>query len=93
MIINTFLLGLFLTFSRSARGQFEPNFLPGRTTIVHLFEWKWKDIALECERFLGDAGFAGVQVTLFTISKSTNKKIGFFIFLTPPSNKVKINYS
>lgn len=39
-----------------------PNFRENRTVMVHLFEWKWKDIALECERFLGPKGFAGVQV-------------------------------
>lgn len=44
--------------------QKNPNFAPGRTTIVHLFEWKWKDIALECERFLGPNGFGGVQVSI-----------------------------
>jgi alpha-amylase len=30
---------------------------------VQLFEWKWTDIALECETYLGTAGFAGVQVS------------------------------
>lgn len=34
-----------------------------RTVIVHLFEWKWNDIADECERFLGPHGFAGVQIS------------------------------
>ncbi|XP_004924134.1 alpha-amylase 4N [Bombyx mori] len=34
-----------------------------RSTIVHLFEWKWKDIADECERFLAPKGFGGVQVS------------------------------
>lgn len=42
--------------------QRNPNFARGRTGIVHLFEWKWDDIALECERFLGPKRFAGVQV-------------------------------
>ncbi|XP_031628205.1 alpha-amylase 4N-like [Contarinia nasturtii] len=42
------------------------NFTPGRSVIVHLFEWKWNDIALECERFLGPNGFAGVQVSPVT---------------------------
>lgn len=32
-------------------------------TFVHLFEWRWADIATECERFLGPRGFAGVQVS------------------------------
>jgi alpha-amylase len=45
-----------------SKGQYDPHFAPGRTTIVHLFEWKWEDISLECERFLGMAGFGGVQV-------------------------------
>ncbi|KAJ8676106.1 hypothetical protein QAD02_011892 [Eretmocerus hayati] len=41
----------------------DPHYVDGRTTIVHLFEWKFKDIALECERFLGPSGFGGVQVS------------------------------
>ena len=39
-----------------------PTCAPGRHTIVHLFEWKWSDIAAECERFLGPYGYCGVQV-------------------------------
>ena len=31
--------------------------------FVHLFEWKWNDIAAECENVLGPAGFAAVQVS------------------------------
>lgn len=46
-----------------ANAQFDPQQLPDRNTIVHLFEWKWDDIAAECENFLGPKGFAGVQVT------------------------------
>jgi len=34
-----------------------------RTVYVHLFEWTWKDIALECENFLGPRGYAAVQVS------------------------------
>jgi alpha-amylase len=34
-----------------------------RTAFVHLFEWKWTDIAKECEDFLGPKGFAAVQVS------------------------------
>ena len=37
--------------------------LPPRTVAVHLFEWKWPDIAQECESFLGPKGFAAVQVS------------------------------
>jgi alpha-amylase len=38
------------------------NYANNRTTMVHLFEWKWNDISNECERFLGPMGYAGVQV-------------------------------
>ena len=31
--------------------------------FVHLFDWKWNDIATECETVLGPAGFAAVQVS------------------------------
>jgi alpha-amylase len=31
--------------------------------FVHLFEWRWADIALECENFLGPKGFTAVQVS------------------------------
>ena len=34
-----------------------------RTVFVQLFEWPWKDIARECELYLGPAGFAAVQVS------------------------------
>eukprot|EP00929_Paragymnodinium_shiwhaense_P027907 TRINITY_DN16274_c0_g3_i1.p1 TRINITY_DN16274_c0_g3~~TRINITY_DN16274_c0_g3_i1.p1 ORF type:complete len:2002 (+),score=497.55 TRINITY_DN16274_c0_g3_i1:86-6091(+) len=30
---------------------------------VHLFEWRWTDIADECETYLGPAGFSMVQVS------------------------------
>ncbi|MEO0948443.1 MAG: alpha-amylase family protein, partial [Cyanobacteria bacterium J06641_5] len=32
-------------------------------TFVHLFEWRWEDIARECEEFLGPKGFTAVQVS------------------------------
>lgn len=42
--------------------QKDAHFITGRNTIVHLFEWKWNDIADECENFLQYKGFGGVQV-------------------------------
>ena len=50
----------------SARGAYHGNYhcVAGRDAMVHLFEWKWTDIAAECERFLGPQGFCGVQVNL-----------------------------
>ena len=34
-----------------------------RQVIVHLFEWKWTDIANECEVYLGPKGFCAVQTS------------------------------
>ena len=31
--------------------------------FVHLFEWRWPDVAAECENFLGPAGYTAVQVS------------------------------
>ncbi len=31
--------------------------------FVHLFEWKWTDVASECEAVLGPAGYKAVQVS------------------------------
>lgn len=40
----------------------DPLYMPGHDVMVHLFEWKWLDIAKECEEFLGPKGYGGVQV-------------------------------
>ena len=34
----------------------------GRDVFTHLFEWKWTDVANECENFLADHGYCAVQV-------------------------------
>jgi len=39
------------------------NQAPTEGVIVHLFEWRWDDVAAECEDFLGPAGYAAVQVS------------------------------
>ncbi|KAG5678093.1 hypothetical protein PVAND_007795 [Polypedilum vanderplanki] len=51
---------LTITFSSA---QWDPHYASNRNVMVHLFEWKWKDIAEECETFLAPNGFAGVQVS------------------------------
>ncbi|KTF92859.1 hypothetical protein cypCar_00006775 [Cyprinus carpio] len=58
LLILAALLGLSLA-------QFNPNTRDGKTAIVHLFEWRWTDIAAECERYLGPNGFGGVQVNIY----------------------------
>jgi alpha-amylase len=37
--------------------------VPQVNTKVHLFEWTWKDVALECETVLGPAGVDSVQIS------------------------------
>jgi alpha-amylase len=61
MKIFAALITLFLI--NSASGQFDPHFIGNRQGIVHLFEWKWLDIAKECEDFLGPKGYGGVQTS------------------------------
>lgn len=47
-----------------ALAQKDPHYMENRTTMVHLFEWKFSDIARECEQFLGPMGYGGVQVRM-----------------------------
>ena len=61
MLVLTFLL---VSLAGLGRALYDPN-CDGKQVIVHLFEWKWTDVAYECERFLAGAGFCGVQVTFF----------------------------
>ena len=42
--------------------QKNPNIIDGRNTIIQMFEWKYADIARECEDFLQHHGYGGVQV-------------------------------
>lgn len=45
------------------RSYNDPHFAKGHSGIVQLFEWKWSDIAKECESFLSPRGFGGVQIS------------------------------
>ncbi|XP_068620034.1 alpha-amylase 2-like [Battus philenor] len=45
------------------RAYKNPYYAPERSVNVHLFEWKWNDIANECERFLGPKGYGGIQIS------------------------------
>lgn len=66
---NGLVLILFVLFiwNNAECSHHEPNMESGRTTIVHLFEWKWNDIARECEEFLGPYGYGGVQVNIYIV--------------------------
>ncbi|ESO93717.1 hypothetical protein LOTGIDRAFT_228508 [Lottia gigantea] len=46
-----------------SNGEYTDPHCNGKQVIVHLFEWKWTDIANECERYLSHKGYCGVQVS------------------------------
>jgi alpha-amylase len=54
---------LLFAFVNFASAQWDPHWLPNRSGMVHLFEWKWSDIARECENFLAPNGYGGVQIS------------------------------
>lgn len=66
-----------------AEAQKEPHFKGNCTTIVHLFEWVWQDIAKECETFLGPEGYGGIQVSLM-LEKYSNNLIIYKLILRFP---------
>lgn len=48
----------------SAWSRYHPTHMVGnRSAIVQLFDWRFDDIAAECERYLGPMGYGGVQVS------------------------------
>lgn len=57
------LIGLFASAIHNRTTQVAAQTGLPRTAFVHLFEWKWTDIAKECENYLGPKGFAAVQVS------------------------------
>jgi len=58
-------LGVLLGCSRSpdVRPAEIKHAQPAETAFVHLFEWRWTDVAKECETYLGPVGFSAVQVS------------------------------
>ncbi|KAI1705403.1 alpha amylase, catalytic domain-containing protein [Ditylenchus destructor] len=65
-LVRTLLLPIFSNFRSSASNVYDyddPHLLPGRFLMVHLFEWKWEDIAKECEQYLHKYGYGAVQLS------------------------------
>ncbi len=56
------LVSLFFLYNSPVNGYHNPHWVTGRSVIVHLFEWKWTDIANECENFLAPNGYAGNEI-------------------------------
>lgn len=74
-------------FLKSCTSQYKtPHFFDGRSGIVHLFEWKFKDIAEEC-KFLSEVGYGGVQISPVTEAK-VNDKYTWYLRYQPVSYKI-----
>lgn len=54
-VANTLIMGLNIGLPATAQSEGD--------TFVHLFEWRWSDVAQECETFLAPAGYRAVQVS------------------------------
>ena len=61
-MVNLGLLSIIFSLSFASSQAFYDPHCDGRQVIVEMFEWKHSDVAAECERFLGPAGYCGVQV-------------------------------
>ncbi|ROJ19174.1 Pancreatic alpha-amylase [Anabarilius grahami] len=63
LLKGTMKLLIVAVFVELCLAQHNPNTKHNRTSIVHLFEWRWADIAEECERYLAPNGYGGVQIS------------------------------
>ncbi|CAJ0957267.1 unnamed protein product, partial [Mesorhabditis belari] len=66
------------------------NTLSSRQTMVHLFEWKWTDIANECENFLQNYGYGAVQISppMEHITINQNNDMPWWVRYQPVSYKL-----
>ncbi|XP_046422139.1 alpha-amylase A-like [Neodiprion virginianus] len=62
MLLGVTLLTL-VAIATADSGTKDPHYWDNHDVMVHLFEWKWSDIADECENFLAPQGYGGVQVS------------------------------
>lgn len=58
------ILTILLVSAALIAGQKDTHIASGRSTIIHFFEWKWSDIAKECEDFLTHKGYGAIQVII-----------------------------
>jgi alpha-amylase len=64
-----------------------PHMFDNRSTIVHLFEWKFTDIEKEC-KFLGEKYFGGVQISPIQESKIEEDNNSWYLRYQPISYKI-----
>ena len=58
-----FIFNLLIIKANCLSDYHDPHFKDDRTVIVQMLEWRFEDIAIECEKFLGPYGFGGVQTS------------------------------
>lgn len=66
-MMSFFSLGFIFLLATFAVAYKNPHYADDRSTIVELFQWKFEDIAEECENFLKAMGYGGVQVYIINI--------------------------
>lgn len=62
-LLSLLLVAVCLRWTEGTSSYSHPHFVGNRSVITHLMEWKYEDIAAECERFLGPHGYGGVQLS------------------------------
>lgn len=62
ILLSIVVCNLFLIVSAQAPKYKKTHIFDGRAGIVHLFEWKFSDIANECT-FLSENGYGGIQIS------------------------------
>lgn len=78
---------IFSILVKHSSGQYKNSYIAeGRTGIVHLFEWKFNDIASECQ-FLGENGYGGVQLSPVHESK-VDGNYSWYLRYQPVSYKI-----
>ncbi|CAJ0596071.1 unnamed protein product [Cylicocyclus nassatus] len=87
---NLYLIPWLLLTAVAADPYEEPHTLDNRQVMVHLFEWKWKDIAAECENFLQYFGYGAVQVSppMEHITLIQNNDMPWWVRYQPVSYKL-----
>ncbi len=63
IVIPAFLTLLVIIAVNFLASTLQAQITPPIAPFVHLFEWKWNDVAQECETFLAPNGYGAVQVS------------------------------
>uniref|UniRef100_A0AC35U1S7 Alpha-amylase n=1 Tax=Rhabditophanes sp. KR3021 TaxID=114890 RepID=A0AC35U1S7_9BILA len=91
MLLLHFLLFFLIPFVYSYNVYWYDKLETGdKQSIVHLFEWKWVDVAAECETFLSKYGYGAVQVSppMEHIRVVQNNNLPWWIRYQPTSYKL-----